>query len=645
MVLSVMPIFAIFAMTSASPPSLSAIACQSGECPIDDEKSVEMTLLQTNIQVHNPNLLKIATLEKIMTLDQDCTARVERFNQLGEQDLSTEVGKDPLFPPKGISIAKPGTTCGDTAQGISESCDKYNHWKTFQQVASSADQKFKVFGESGIQFGDIGQGELGNCYFLAALAAIANQDPQIISDMFVDRDMWENNVFKTKWLVNGKVTVVSVDNMIPAAEQLFFTQPSVTGEYWPVILAKAWAKIYGSFKGIEGGISGNVISAITRAPVTYYSHSTTTAEQIWDHLLSGTQNKFPMGAGTAGNAPNYGLASGHAYCILSAYSHDTYGKVVKMFNPWRTDHYSGAIPNTEEVNGPQSGVFTIPLTEFMDAFDSTEVAKVYSGYEATSVTIPTDKAITKQVTVDAGEFFISITWPGGRMLEPCGFADPRGTLLVAESNAITNGQGTMMAKITNYNSLSTQVGNPSGGTYEFLARALFHKKFDFIHEVQLTVYAPAGASIESSTLSSTDLALNLVGPTEESNGQTTPCKIVQIQSKPGVSFTMDETQLTGFGVPTYWSEDKQTFAYLASSTSQWLLIGADHWSEVQQGEEWSFEKVNKADMTCGASTCFDSETYISPMNDGCKDWVGFKCTGYAFSADLQTNCPKACKAC
>lgn len=452
-----------------------------------------------------------------------------------------------------------------------------------------------------------------------------------------------NHVFKTKWLVNGKVTVVSVDNMIPATGTdadmyTFFTHPSATGEWWPVILAKAWAKIYGSFKAVEAGISGNVIAAITRAPVTYYLHNQNTADQIWDHLLSGTEHQYPMAAGTAGNAPKYGLADGHAYAILSAYDHDTYGKVLKMFNPWRTDKYAGAIPNTEEVNGPQSGVFTIPLTEFMDAYDASEVAKVHAGYEATSVTIPTDKATTKQVTVGPGEFFISITWPGGRMLEPCGDASPQGTLLVAESNAITKGQGTMMPKISSYNSLSTQIQNPNGGTYEFLASAKFADEFNFIHELQLTVYAPGGASIESSTISATKFALGLVGPTEGGAA----CTEVQIPERG--SFTVDEMQPLG-GVPTYWTSDKQTVAYFNPSASQWWLIDAASWPKVLQGEMWSFaDKFNKADLTCGASTCLDSETYQSPYG-GCEDWVGFVCTGYEFSAELEENCPKACSIC
>ena len=46
-------------------------------------------------------------------------------------------------------------------------------------------------------------------------------------------------------------------------------------EFWPLILEKAWAKIYGSYSNIDKGCSGTVYKALTNAPPFYYTHSLT----------------------------------------------------------------------------------------------------------------------------------------------------------------------------------------------------------------------------------------------------------------------------------------------------------------------------------------------------------------------------------
>jgi len=708
---------ALLAMASAAPADLGK--CTSTECLLDDEQKATVSLLQTNMHVQSLNSgdLPFAdsaeSREEVMLVEADgdeeddhgghdhglpfadpldhdedamleeagtvtveripvpgmqlltvegaddpdqCKARLLRFDQLGVQNLVT-AGNDPLFPPIESSIAPPGTNCGDSAAGISESCAKFNHWKTFQQVADKTSNPFKVFGPSGTQFGDIGQGLLGSCYFLAALAATANEHPQIIEDMFVERASWANNIFKTKWLVNGKETVVSVDNMIPADDAgTFFAKQSATGEFWPVILAKAWAKIYGSFNAIEGGVPGNVVAAITRAPVTYNHHNKISPEALFKLLLDATQAKFPMTAGTSSNAPKYGLALGHAYAILSAFTHPTYGHVVKMFNPWRSDKYSGAVPNTVEVNGPQTGVFTIKLAEFHDAFSGSEIAKVRSGYVATSRTIATGQASAMLVSVsNPGQFFASLTWPGARMMEPCHLSGPKGMVVAANKNSIGQ-KSQMLPRISNYNSLTTQVENAQGGQYEALANLEFPPTVTVdnkevpavaVPQVQFTVYAPGVAEIVPAV--AIDVASELFGPMKDSQ----PCEFIQIPGRG--TYKRDSTQLSPSGVPTYWSLDKQRFVYFptlpANPQDEWYEVAASSWQKVLAGELWSSSKVAKNDLVCA---CQDLATGVGGFGvtipcsrvSGANIMYGnVQCTGQTTSPKVETSCPQTCGIC
>merc|ERR1719149_161025 len=95
-----------------------------------------------------------------------------------------------------------------------------------------------IFGISGFpEFADIMQGSLGNCYFLAALAAIAYRNPEVISSMFIRRDLWNaaRPVFVTQWQLDGRTISVAVDDEVPQSQthpHAFFVQHKPEGGLW-----------------------------------------------------------------------------------------------------------------------------------------------------------------------------------------------------------------------------------------------------------------------------------------------------------------------------------------------------------------------------------------------------------------------------
>mmetsp|Transcript_102916 Transcript_102916/g.178568 ORF Transcript_102916/g.178568 Transcript_102916/m.178568 type:complete len:691 (+) Transcript_102916:84-2156(+) len=539
-----------------------------------------------------------------------CDALIKRLDTLSAQDLTTKVGNDPLFPPTMVSIATGSGSCGDSAAGISDDCTKYNEWHKLQDyncqdlpgaksgkkwsdgwdscaeytkwsnfcddygatdyngegaandkccacVGGNKNMPLKVVGPSGIQFEDVGQGKLGDCYFLAALASIAYAQPQVLEDLFVDKGLWAQNIFKTKWLLNGQESTVAVDNMIPgSSKKLFFVDKSSTGEFWPVILEKAWGKAYGSFKKVEGGWWSQAVGALTRAPVVNLNHDKTTIDEIWKVLTWGTQLKLPMGCGTNSKrqAKKYGLAEGHQYSALEAWEKDG-KKYVKCFNPWNSDHYKGAVKNEDKGDG----VFTMLLEEYHAAFVDTEYAYLMPGYKVSSTTIPAGKSRSvKSIQVSSsGTFYVSVTWPGKRMVEPCDSPRPAVTLAVSKELSVgdhvqakyqdhlewysaviakDNGDGTFTLDWddgdtkdrvkppelikplkgsapkkpsfgTTLNAANTaNVKIASGpGSYDILAGAFFSKNA-WLDSVHLSVYAAEEVQFATSTKSETDAA-------------------------------------------------------------------------------------------------------------------------------------------
>lgn len=585
---------------------------RGGWCPGNEHTDIA-SFLQTSSQIQKHRLQKQLALED----PEGCLAGVQRFAELAAQQLTpADVGNDPLFPPTMSSIAATGTMCGDTAAGVSEPCDKFNHWKTFAEVAAISGKPFSVLPATGVKFTDVGQGVLGNCYFLAGVASIVHFHPHILQDMFVETDLWPQGIFKTKWLLNGVEKIISVDSMIPANEQgTFFTKPSQGGDFWAVILAKTWAKIFGDFKAVEGGNGGMVIAAITQAPPEQYALTVGSAADNWVLLVAAADNKYPGTCGSGPNAHKYGLVASHAYALLEVKEMDPYGQVVKLMNPWRKHKYKGAVPDTAEVNGAGFGLgaFTMKFAEFLDAFTTTNVAKVRSGYKTSSMAIDVGTAIVASSTVyGAGDFDISINWPEQRMLRPCPapvLSDPPSLILAADILKFTQGTEQIKVKtstkentlVTDFNSLTDEVPNPEGGgTFSSLVYAKFQPKFAYLTQVQITVYGPVDKYERGPTMSisraftAKELAAVVFTP-------GLVCKVITVPEYG--DFTRDDDKLTTPDVPTFWSADQQFFVYLSGmETATWTVQKGSLYDQIYESP-WGFNKYalttfTKAKMAC-----------------------------------------------
>ena len=129
--------------------------------------------------------------------------------------------------------------------------------------------RVKLF-EKGIEPQDVAQGQVGNCWLIAALACVA-EHPGLVRKAFVtkirsDRGKYVVRLFdwqKRKWVT------VSVDEFIPLTSkdrQMLFAQPN-GHELWVSMLEKAFAKFCGSYGALDGGQTGWAFNALTGDPV------------------------------------------------------------------------------------------------------------------------------------------------------------------------------------------------------------------------------------------------------------------------------------------------------------------------------------------------------------------------------------------
>jgi calpain-15 len=89
---------------------------------------------------------------------------------------------------------------------------------------------------------------------------------------------------------------------------------------WLPLLEKAYAKSYGSFLSLHGGLIREALLDLSGCPCECVSFSPSSSnppfdsELFWQRLVSFSSCGFPMGASTS--TSHCGIVGGHAYSIL-----------------------------------------------------------------------------------------------------------------------------------------------------------------------------------------------------------------------------------------------------------------------------------------------------------------------------------------
>ena len=105
---------------------------------------------------------------------------------------------------------------------------------------------------------DINQGEIGDCWFLAALANLAEDRESFKKVVPSDQDFGSGycGLFRFRFFRFGEWVEVVIDDRLPTRRgRLIYLTSKDKNEFWSALLEKAYAKLYGSYKALEGGIT------------------------------------------------------------------------------------------------------------------------------------------------------------------------------------------------------------------------------------------------------------------------------------------------------------------------------------------------------------------------------------------------------
>jgi hypothetical protein len=186
---------------------------------------------------------------------------------------------------------------------------------------------------------DVLQGRINDCYFLAALAAVARNDPQAIRDMFTDNG---DGTYAIRFFRNGVPNYVTVDGSLPD-----FTGTNVYADFgghadgtavelWVALTEKAYAQINESgwigqdgtntYAGIAEGYGDVALQQITGRSANFTWIINTSADRLAAALTAGQPTILDSRP-----KPGNGVVASHAYVLTGYNSTD---RTFTVYNPW-----------------------------------------------------------------------------------------------------------------------------------------------------------------------------------------------------------------------------------------------------------------------------------------------------------------------
>lgn len=161
--------------------------------------------------------------------------------------------------------------------------------------------------DSGISPARIRQGKLGTCWFLAAVAGLAEKKGFIESQLFDNAKQLRQNVplppGATSLILygpDGQPKLLILDHYFPmSGAKLIFAQSTDTHELWIPLLEKAFAKLRGGYENIQGGVPSTALHALTGAATERLEHTEIDYPMdLWKDLTSAKTDGDIIVAGT-----------------------------------------------------------------------------------------------------------------------------------------------------------------------------------------------------------------------------------------------------------------------------------------------------------------------------------------------------------
>ncbi|XP_073718208.1 calpain-2 catalytic subunit-like [Misgurnus anguillicaudatus] len=317
------------------------------------------------------------------------------FNQQDYESLKHECLEkntlfcDPTFPAGSESLGyKELGPNSSKAQGV--------EWKRPKELC--ANPQFIV---DGAKRTDICQGELGDCWLMAAIASLTLNNNILERVVPPDQSFSDGyaGIFHFQLWQYGEWVDVVIDDRLPTRYgQLLFVRSAERSEFWSALLEKAYAKVNGSYEALIGGLSTEGFEDFTGGIAEDYELSEAPPDLfkiIQKALGLGSLLGCSIDATSAYETEavtSLKLVKGHAYSITGAEEVHCLGcpvQLVRLRNPWGKTEWTGAwSDNSSEWNNVQpeekaklncsaeDGEFWMAYSDFVQNFSLLEICNL-----------------------------------------------------------------------------------------------------------------------------------------------------------------------------------------------------------------------------------------------------------------------------
>ncbi|XP_074528860.1 calpain-5-like [Halichoeres trimaculatus] len=246
----------------------------------------------------------------------------------------------------------------------------YVEWKRPREISDAP----RLFVE-GISAHDLNQGQVGNCWFVAACSCLALK-PDLWKKVIPDHkdQEWDPNhpesyagIFHFQFWVFGEWVDVVVDDRLPTINgELIYCHSKDNNEFWSALLEKAYAKLAGCYESLEGGNTGDAVvdfSGALAEAINLEKDNYFRDQEKQDQLFEGLLKVYERGGIISCSIKaepheiearmHNGLVKGHAYSVtavkrvrlghgLLAYFKNETLPLIRMRNPWGKIEWKGA---------------------------------------------------------------------------------------------------------------------------------------------------------------------------------------------------------------------------------------------------------------------------------------------------------------
>ncbi|XP_060779362.1 calpain-12 [Neoarius graeffei] len=271
-------------------------------------------------------------------------------------------------------------------------------WLRPKEINSNA-----VFVEGTTGTTDICQGQLGNCWFLAALSCLT-MHPNLFEKVVPSGQTMDASyagIFHFRFWQYGEWVEVVVDDRLPVrGGRLLFSYSRTKNEFWSALVEKAYAKLIGSYNSLKGGNISEGMEDFTGGIAYTRPVSFRTPPVLWRTLTSALSRGTLLSCfiqarsvNEIGSVTPEGLVKGHAYAITATDKVHREAEVVllvRLRNPWGFVEFCGpwsdtcknwaGIDSAEKtrikLRIEEDGEFWIGVQDFCKLFDTVELCSL-----------------------------------------------------------------------------------------------------------------------------------------------------------------------------------------------------------------------------------------------------------------------------